>query len=125
MKPTAAEHAKPLYGRCAFVGSGHDLRCNPKGREIDGYDMVFRANAAQQFDNPSRAIADGSVAGNRTDFRVGCLHQSRALPSMRGEVCIIPARWWSQPFGFEVLSNAREPCCSAPVSATPSHTITM
>ena len=92
--PPGVEGAtKPLYGRCAFVGSGHDLRCNPKGREIDAYEAVFRANAAQQLDNPASAVAAPGIAGNRTDFRVGCLHRSRALPSMRHEVCIVPANW--------------------------------
>lgn len=40
---------KPLSFRsCAFVGSGHDLRCGlPRGAEIDAHDAIFRANAFQ------------------------------------------------------------------------------
>ena len=37
---------------------------------------------------------------------------------MKDEVCIIPSTWWDQPFGFEVVSNARQPCCSPPASSS-------
>ena len=37
---------------------------------------------------------------------------------MRDEVCIVPSTWWELPFGFEVASNAREPCCSEPASSS-------
>eukprot|EP00966_Prymnesium_polylepis_P309240 7146218-Prymnesium_polylepis.1 len=39
---------RALLQRCAFVGSGHDLRCRPRGAEIDAHAAVFRANAGQQ-----------------------------------------------------------------------------
>ena len=35
------------HGRCAVVGSGHALACSAWGSHIDGYDAVFRVNAAQ------------------------------------------------------------------------------
>ena len=64
--------APQSLGKCAFVGSGHDLRCHepPVGAEIDTtYDAVFRANAAQQHDHPHQHCVDPALAGRRTDFR--------------------------------------------------------
>ena len=99
------------HGTCAFVGSGHDLRCGAaRGAEIDAHDAVFRANAAQQREAQDRWI-DSARAGRRTDYRVNCLHESRAVPSMRDEVCILPLPWWLLPQGKEWVSNAARICC--------------
>ena len=76
------------YGTCAFVGSGHDLRCGaPRGGEIDGHEAVFRANAAQlrvsskRDRNVSKWVrryvhqgwVNESLLGARTTHRVNCL----------------------------------------------------
>ena len=102
--------------RCAFVGSGHDLRCGAaRGREIDSlqlYDAVFRANNAQQLDHPQGHFIHPRRAGRRTDFRTNCLFNSTLLPSARNEsVCILPRGWWRQPWGHESSNNAAKACC--------------
>ena len=100
--------------RCAFVGSGHDLRCGEaRGREIDtAYDAVFRANAAQQLDHPHQHYISAERAGGRTDFRTNCLFNSTLLPSSSKErVCIIPRGWWRAPWGRELTNNAKNMCC--------------
>lgn len=96
---------------CAFVGSGHDLRCGAhRGREIDAHDAVFRANGAQQPENRGRFMPP-EMLGGRTDFRVNCLDNSSALPSMRSEVCVIPLSWWLQKPGSEFVGNTARSCC--------------
>ena len=103
--------AKGVGRTCAFVGSGHDLRCGARrGREIDGHDAIFRANGAQQPENRGRFMPS-EMLGARTDFRVNCLDNSSALPSMRSEVCIIPLSWWLQKPGSESVGNTARSCC--------------
>ena len=125
-------HRPLMYKSCAFVGSGHDLRCGrPKGSEIDAHDAVFRANAAQamaarrdhqadasiargtQVDSSSHSI--GAVqAGGRTDFRVNCLFNSTliAAPTARTrEICVISHGWWTRRAGREQWNNRGRPCC--------------
>lgn len=110
--------------RCAFVGSGHDLRCNDrhgrrKGREIDtGFDAVFRSNAAQQLDHPHKHYINASYAGRRTDFRTNCLFRSQMLPSAKDEsLCMLPKGWWHWPWGREETKNTRHACCEKPRSS--------
>ena len=103
--------AKGVGRTCAFVGSGHDLRCGARrGREIDAHDAIFRANGAQQPENRGRFMPP-EMLGARTDFRVNCLDNSSALPSMRSEVCIIPLSWWLQKPGSESVGNTARSCC--------------
>jgi hypothetical protein len=117
--PTSLQQAKAASSaqslrRCAFVGSGHDLRCGtPRGAEIDSsYDAVFRANAAQQLDHPHRHFISPERAGTQTDFRANCLFNSSLLPSSKHEsVCIIPRGWWRSPWGKETSNNAKNMCC--------------
>eukprot|EP00966_Prymnesium_polylepis_P225735 5221557-Prymnesium_polylepis.2 len=97
-KATRSSTYTPLmYKRCAFVGSGHDLRCGQRsGQEIDAHEAIFRANAAQaapakhevpqgpgdtgsvqrwltrskyDTDHPSTHSIGAALAGSRTDFR--------------------------------------------------------
>ena len=102
--------AKGAGRTCAFVGSGHDLRCARRGREIDAHDAIFRANGAQQPEDRGRFMPP-EMLGARTDYRVNCLHNSSALPSMRSEVCIIPLPWWLQKPGGESVGNTARSCC--------------
>lgn len=53
-----------MFRSCA--GSGHDLRCRPRGIEIDAHEAVFRANGAQQAGNSNRQTASHHIAGTRT-----------------------------------------------------------
>ena len=129
---------QPLrYPRCAFVGSGHDLRCGfPRGVEIDEHDAVFRANAAQGAAHETGTVASTEIhtdtrtrlsahsisaarAGRRTDFRVSCLFNSELISNRsRSEVCIIPQRWWRYRSGQERSDNRRQPCCEPPLSSS-------
>ena len=71
LNASASEQFAPQsLRRCAFVGSGHDLRCgDSRGREIDtAYDAVFRANAAQQLDHPHKHYISAERAGGRINI---------------------------------------------------------
>ena len=85
--PALARAYTPQHFRtCAVVGSGHDLRCGqPRGREIDAHDAVFRSNAAQHGEGmvgfqaaQAKALRkqriDAERAGRRTTFRVSCIY---------------------------------------------------
>ena len=113
------------FGRCAFVGSGHDLGCRSQGQEIDGAEAVFRANGGQQFDNPyvdkisPRGVyVDASIAGRRTDARVFCLHDSKVLESSKHEVCILTPRWWKQAWARESTNNTPHLCCAEQIRSS-------
>jgi len=96
---------------CAFVGSGHDLRCGTRrGREIDAHDAVFRANHAQQPECADRYLSP-ELLGGRTDFRVNCLYNSSAPPSTHAEVCVVPFTWWRRQPGVESVRDTARPCC--------------
>ena len=105
------------HARCAFVGSGHDLRCGrPVGRVIDGaYDAVFRANAAQQLDHPQHHYISPKRAGRRTDYRTNCLHRSQLLSRRSNETCILPRSWWRRAWDKEVVGNTKHKCCDEEV----------
>mmetsp|Transcript_38488 Transcript_38488/g.87453 ORF Transcript_38488/g.87453 Transcript_38488/m.87453 type:complete len:520 (-) Transcript_38488:135-1694(-) len=64
---------RPLrFETCAFVGSGHDLRCGPpRGAEIDAHDAVFRANAFQATvaKHEGRGSGDGTLQQRRVGER--------------------------------------------------------
>jgi hypothetical protein len=126
------------YGRCAVVGSGHDLRCGERrGGSIDSSDAIFRSNFAQQAGRVSRPdlfhrpandsvnrdpaiytylahyLAKNSIepsrAGTRTDFRTNCLFASHAVNTR--EVCVVSRHFWHMPWGRERFSNNRQTCC--------------
>ena len=122
-----------MFGRCAVVGSGHDVKCSaqPHGLDIDAADAVFRSNAAQpstpshpqlfygSHQDPSVAAVvrgylklntiDPGRAGMRTSFRTNCLFGSRAVSTE--EVCIVPREWWQHGWDREMQSNNRHGCC--------------
>ena len=104
--------------RCAFVGSGHDLRCGaPRGREIDSaFDLVFRANAAQLHGAPVAAgnvppVAHSDIAGSRTDIRVNGMVRSRVWDGRTTKMQLISRAWFKQPWGDEAFNNAHRLCC--------------
>ena len=84
---------------------------------VDAHDAVFRANAAQQPEMRARYLSP-EMAGSRTDYRVNCLQNSSALPSMRSETCVVPLTWWGQVAGHEHVSNTARPCCDPLTSSS-------
>jgi len=72
-----------------------------------GYDAVFRSGGAQRFDDPRRKTIDACLAGTVTNYSIGCLHAGQPLPSMAGEICLLPRQWWFR----SSLSDTSYQCC--------------
>ena len=109
-------------GRCAFVGSGHSLRCGgPRGQEIDAHEVVVRANRANlqtgtAHGKASLAYLSAQRVGARTDVRINCLDGSRAWGGAE-EVCAISYSWWRQAWGTESFNNVDKLCCVTDLQA--------
>jgi hypothetical protein len=128
---TSAHPAKRL-GRCAIVGSNHDLRCSRSthhGAAIDAADAILRYDHSQQFGlskDPRgftllRMRMDVRRAGRRTTHRVGrCLFSSLPLAPARQQPssCIVGRAWWRMRWGRESLSDNLRECCEKPMRSS-------
>lgn len=89
------------YAKCAFVGSGN---LKTKGKEIDSYDAVFRANT--HVNNFSKFEF---IAGTRMDYVSNCLFNGRVPKHVTN--CIVPSSWWKSKAGTESWNNSPNECC--------------
>lgn len=79
LQPYTHPACNPLHPTLQPRVSHESLRPNAPRRAIDGHDAIFRANTAQQLDNPDQPVAPAESVGGRTTFRLNCLvHASAA-----------------------------------------------
>lgn len=112
-----------------MVGSGQELRCGRLGSTIDAYDAVFRANTAQQLDNPDRPVAPVESVGARTTFRVNCLIHASAAARVPQDLQAELRRQFVSPFAASAsaasaaagtASNASDGVFLAGLKSTPT-----